>query len=53
MYLIKSGDLKGLVSLNLGSQIVNPQYKKPERKNSKKYQNKEKLMFDEIDVRKF
>lgn len=39
MYLIKSGDLKSSVSINLGAQIVNPQIKKPEKKRSKKPEN--------------
>ena len=32
MYLIKSGELKAVISTNLGEQIINPQYKKPEKK---------------------
>ena len=53
MFLIRCGEAKAIFSLNLGSQVLNPQNRKGEKKEVKKPQNKEKVIFSEIDVRKF
>ena len=52
MFLIRNGEAKAIFSLNLGDQVLNPQFRKVEKKEGKKPQ-KEKVIFNEIDVRKF
>ena len=39
--------------MNLGSQVLNPQSRKVEKKEGKKPLNKEKVIFADIDVRRF
>ena len=51
MHIIKSGDSKATLSMNLGSEMMNPQIKKPERKELKK--SREKPILYGIDLKTY